>query len=521
MKNTQYDFVISSDFKIGHLNQKSKDYAFYFIGEDLSSDKFKSDLKAVDFQGNQEDLRDFLKNNKVVSIGLIKKGKHLSLSKELDIIQQKINLEQSHFAVLVPYKDPDIHIEQGLLPSEECFMISTDSFFRFYKKGISIGLCYHFMLCALEQKGSFEQIIAHQTGHPNAQIYKDFGGAQSTEIIMPHRGNTDDLETALWYLEKQKIKPKKVSVCFDENVTERHFEIADENQNVRFFVNYPAGVGPYPSRDVLARTTAEEVILFHDSDDVSTSDRTSTLMQFLNDENLDAAGSHELRIDKIEKKITAVRYPLKVIDAIGKEGKFSIFFPTTAIKTTAYLKTGGLSTVRKHSSDSQFYKRAYFFLNMENVDEFLYIRVKRENSLTTEKATALGSPIRERLREQWENDFIRVQNQNINLLDSTLIDEYNNVHVDVIPLSEKYRKTILDRQVLDSILQEQSLSNQIKKKSFPEEENVLKERILDYRLVKDPGVHVLKKSFSWRIGWEITRVIMLLFGWIPFIKKRL
>ena len=269
----------------------------------------------------------------------------------------------------------------------------------------------------------------------------------------------------------------------------------------------------------MARTTAEDIILFHDSDDISTSDRTSTLINFLIKNNLDAVGSHELCIDTIEKKIVTIRFPLKVIDAMSNQGQFAIYFPATAIRKSAYLKTGGLSTVRKHSSDRQFYIRAYFFLNIENVDEFLYIRVKHENSLTTGKATALGSPVRERLNAQWIPDFVKVQNQNISLIESTLIDEYNNADVEVIPLSEKHRTTILNWQELNSVLQEQSLSNQIKK-GLPDKKNILEERLLDFKLIKDPGVYILKQSTSWRIGWAITRMIIRLFGWIPFVKRK-
>ena len=88
----------------------------------------------------------------------------------------------------------------------------------------------------------------------------------------------------------------------DEEVTKQHFEIAEKNKGARFFLNSPSGIGPYPSRDVLAQTREKDIILFHDSDDISTSDRAATLIHSLSTDKLDAVGSHELRIDKIEKK---------------------------------------------------------------------------------------------------------------------------------------------------------------------------------------------------------------------------
>jgi len=520
MKNATYNIVILANFQLESLKTNTKNATFFFVGKNLSKDKFERDLKTLSSHEDHEYLKKLLKENNVVSVGLMKNETYPILQKELDIIQQKIDLKQSHFVVLVDYKDPNIYQEQQNLPPEEFFMISRNDFFLFYEKRISTSICYDFMLKAMKSNGHLAQIITHQLGHPSVQICKNFGGTKSTEVIMPHRGDTNDLETALWYLNNQKMKSRKISVCFDEPVTKLHFDLADKNQSTQFFVNYPSGVGPYPSRDILARTTKERVIIFHDSDDISTFDRTSVLVNFLNKKNIDAVGSHELRINKIEKKIVAVRYPLNVIQKTY-DGQYAIFFPATAIKKSAYLKTGGLSTIRKHSLDSQFYKRSYFFLNIENVDEFLYIRVKHENSLTTASATALGSPIRERLKLQWGTDFSKVQHRNISLTESTLVDEYNNVAVEIIPLSEKYRKVILDWQQLNSLLQKQSLSNQIEKKVLPDEKDILEERLLDFKLIKDPSVHVLKQSLSWRIGWRITRTIIYLFGWIPFIKKRM
>lgn len=495
-------------------NQTLKGYSFFLIGKSALG---ITGYKIRDLGG----LTQFFKENEIVSIGFIKNKNLSNFEKELEIIQQKIELEKTHFAVLLQYEDPNIHQNQATLPSEESFLISPNEFVRFYEKEISTGLCYHFMLKALEVENGLEQIIAHQIGHPNPMIFKKEEFPKSTEVVMPHQGKTDYLETALWYLKKQKIAPKKVSVCFDEEVSERHFEIADEHSEVRFFANYPPRVGPYPSRDVLARATEEEVIVFHDSDDISTTDRVLALTQVLQEENLDAVGSHELRINKLKKQIEAVRYPPNVVEKMSKEDRFSIFFPTTAIKKTAYLRAGGLSTVRKHSSDSQFYRRAYFFMNLKNVDEFLYIRVKRENSLTTAKQTSLGSPIRERLRKQWANDFVKIQNQNIGLNESTLVDEPNVTNVDLIPIKKEYRESILKWQELTRFLQNKNPFKAIPKLDFPDEKDIIENRLLDYKLVKDPSTRILKKSLSWRIGWAITRVIILLFGWIPYVKKRL
>jgi hypothetical protein len=522
MDLSNYITITFLSTKFDFIHQKLNAYSLVFIGTDLSKSVLEKELKSFDSNREIKILANALEKNNVISIGLLKNENILNFNKELQLIEQKIDLKKSHFLVLLDHELPTTYRSTEYRPSEESFLISSDKFTQFYKEKITTGLCYHLMLGALNH--NLEQILVHQIKHPNPLINKAVHPIENAEVIIPHRGNLEDLadlETALWYLEQQQVKPRKISVCFDEFVSEHHFKIVDEHNEARFFVNFPSGVGPYPSRDALARTTEEEVIIFHDSDDISTINRIGILTDVLKNDKWDAVGSHELRVNKIEKRIEAIRFPLDVIEVQNKQNAHAIFFPTTAIKKTAYLKTGGLSTIRKHSSDSQFYRRAHFFLNIKNVDEFLYIRIKRENSLTTASSTALGTTVRLRLNQQWKTDFLKIQNRNISLLESTLFDEYNVAEIDLVPLEEKYRETILNWQELKLRLQKSHPSNQLKPPSFPNEKDILESRILDYRLIKDPGIAELKKSLSWRIGWKITRVIIFLFGWIPFVRKRL
>lgn len=503
------------------LKTISNKYALLLIGSNLSKVSIDKGLRAFDKDKDVTKLAQLFKAEDIRSVGLIKKTSVSIFEQEMPIIQQKVNLKLSHFVVLLDYKDPNIRSSQHNLPSEEAFLISSNEFARFYERDISTGLCYYLMLKVLEEKNRIDQILSHQLGHPNPYIFPLPNQVERAEIIMPHRGNLEELETALWYLNKQTTTPQKISVCFDEFVTEQHFKIADKHTKARFFVNFPSGVGPYPSRDVLARGTEENMIVFHDSDDVSTTNRIGILTNILKTENIDAVGSHELRVDKIKKRIEAKCYPLDVIGAKNNTDLQCIFFPSTAIKKSAYLKVGGLSTIRKHSSDSQFYWRAHFFLNIKNVDEFLYIRVKQENTLTTAPETALDTKVRIRLNRQWYFDFARVQNQNVELLESALVDEYNVAEIDVVPLQKEYREMIINWQDLKLSLRDSNPFKHLKKPTFPNENDILESRLLDYREVKDAGVTQLKKSMSWRIGWAITRCIIVLFGWIPFVKKRI
>ena len=234
MKNAKYNIATLPDLQFGLFNQIPKDYTFFLVGEKLAKEKIKTGLQD---NWDPKDWRRIFEENNVISIGLINEQQYPKLKNELEIIQQKIDLEKSHFVALVQYQKPNLYHSQRSQSSEENFMISPEEFVRFYEKDISTGLCYHFILKAIGKEGSLEQIIAHQIGHPNLPILEDFRQTESVEVVMPHRGDSDDLEAALWYLEKQKVMPQKISVCFDEFVTEHHFAMADKNQGVRFFVN--------------------------------------------------------------------------------------------------------------------------------------------------------------------------------------------------------------------------------------------------------------------------------------------
>ena len=521
MSFPNYRFIHFPSTHFSFLKRILKGHSLILVAKSLSISTVEQGLKQFDATLKKDVLRQFLEEQKIASIGIIKDELILNFEKELELLSQKIDFTKSYFTVLIAHGPSNHFLDKKNLPSEEAFLISPKEFVEFYEKDISTGLCYDFAFKVLEKKTQITQVVVHQTNHPNPVFVSSKSSVESAEIIMPHAGNLKDVDTALWHLSNQKVSPKKVSVCFDEPLTKQHFDLADRHSNTRFFINIPYRIGPYPSRDVLARATEEEVIIFHDSDDVSTTDRVGILTDILKDKNCDVVGSHELRINKIDKIIQAVRFPVDPMSLKDERVNHSIFFPTTAIKKSAFLKTGGLSTIRKHSSDTQFYLRAQFFLNMKTVDEFLYVRIRHENSLTISKSTALGSPVRRRLGEQWINDFFRVKHLNTGLLASSLVDEHNNVEIDLISLEKENRTTILKWQELRQTIKEKNPFRHIEKPDFPNEKEIGKDRIADFQSVTNPGINALKKSFSWKIGWRITRLIIVLFGWVPFVKKRI
>jgi hypothetical protein len=179
-------------------------------------------------------------------------------------------------------------------------------------------------------------------------------------------------------------------------------------------------VGPYFVRQALAERSREEVLAFHDSDDLSCWDRFGCLEAERARTGCDLIGSNELRFDELEGDVTAFRYPLDASAALGMAPGHALFFPTSMITRAGFFRAGGLSTDRAFAYDTQFLLRAFFSLKIRNVDKFLYVRRRRAGSLTTSPETGMGTPIRERLAARWEHDFEEVKSGRLTLEGSSL-----------------------------------------------------------------------------------------------------
>jgi hypothetical protein len=135
----------------------------------------------------------------------------------------------------------------------------------------------------------------------------------------------------------------------------------------------------------------------------------ATLVAHAEASGADVVGCHELRFDELEKKVEAIRFPLDVNEALNCRTGHAQFFPTTLVRSGFFRESGGLSTNRRFGSDYQFLLRAHWLGRVVNADEFLYIRRRRANSLTTSRGTSLRSPARRILNWRWKSHFIKIK----------------------------------------------------------------------------------------------------------------
>lgn len=277
-------------------------------------------------------------------------------------------------------------------------------------------LCYLVLQGLLASRLPFERVMVRQipleegteVSYHSYHSYQRAATRAQVAVLLPHRGPAALLGAALRSVMHVRGRPH-VLVGLDTGAIAPYRRLAARYPEVEFFVSEPAPVGPYAIRHALAERARERLLLFQDSDDISCWERIAILEQALRETGCAMVGSHELRLDEIWRCVRAIRFPLDVSAALRARPHHPMLLPTTLLRRDGYFATGGFSTDRAFAYDTQFVFRASFLLGLRNVDEFLYIRRRRRDSLTTAPETGLGTPVRVELLANWTRDFLAVK----------------------------------------------------------------------------------------------------------------
>jgi hypothetical protein len=279
-------------------------------------------------------------------------------------------------------------------------------------------LCFYVLDAIINDRVAVDRLLVRQL--PWRPEPAPANGTKSDSVvIMPHRGTVRHLATALGFLHNGEAPPR-IRVGLDVDDPHEYTELARKFSDVEFFVARPAPVGPYVIRQELAHRSSEPVIVLHDSDDVSSSNRLEVLTREMQRTDCDFVGSHELRVDEIEKEVAAIRFPLDVTAALRRGPGHSLLHATAMIGRSKFLAVGGLSTDQRVANDTQFLFRAYFGLKIRNVDEFLYLRRRHSRALTVEPSTCNAIPLRFQLDARWRADFGAIQRGEMRMEESSL-----------------------------------------------------------------------------------------------------
>jgi hypothetical protein len=279
-------------------------------------------------------------------------------------------------------------------------------------------LCFYLLDALINGRVAVDRLLVRQLPCRVPSALAD-ETKSDTVVIMPHRGRMRHLATALAFL-RNGGPPPRIRVGLDVDYPEEYTGLARKFPEVEFFAARPAPVGPYVIRQELAHRSHEPVIVLHDSDDVSSSDRLEVLGREMRRTDCDFVGSHELRVDEIEKEVAAIRFPQDVTAALRRGPGHSLLHATAMIDRSKFFAVGGLSTDQRVANDTQFLFRAYFGLKIRNVDEFLYLRRRHSRALTVHPTTCNAIPLRLQLDAAWRADFGAIQRGEMRMETSSL-----------------------------------------------------------------------------------------------------
>lgn len=243
----------------------------------------------------------------------------------------------------------------------------------------------------------------------------------TVEIVIPHRGDAAHLQACLAGLAQQSL-PFEASICLDQEPAPDLVRwIGSRFPMIKLYAVEPCPAGPYVIRQYLSMRSRADYIVFQDSDDVPIFNRIEALLGTLFATGADFVGSHELRVDELERRVYALRFPLDASAAIEHGARHPILFPTLLVRRSAMQRLGGFSTTRRFASDTEFILRAHCLgVVSANADRFLYLRRRRAGSLTTAAETGLRSEARNLLDKQWRADFLRIREDPSIIQDTSL-----------------------------------------------------------------------------------------------------
>src|ERR1039457_2783254 len=168
------------------------------------------------------------------------------------------------------------------------------------------GLCFALLDDIMNQRLAVDRLAVRQLPY-GAMTGRE--ACPTMSLIMAHRGRRQYLSTALRYISRAIGPNVRPRIGLDEDEPTAYASIAAHYPEAQFFRLVPAGAGPYVVRQELARRSKEPLLVFHDSDDVSCYDRFVRQEELLRSAGCDLVGCHELRVDEMEKEVTAIRFP--------------------------------------------------------------------------------------------------------------------------------------------------------------------------------------------------------------------
>jgi len=363
-------------------------------------------------------------------IAVLEPGTRSAFIKAAPELLADVRGETNWLTILVPWKEPPLlgRRSDGAVRSfiaaapVVCRLIA-----RLHPPAIE-DLSYLLLHAVLNGELTVPRLCVRQIGRPSGRS-TTFPLASATAVIMAHRGDPAYLRTALEFIDRAASSAMvTVKVGLDLADLDTYIPVAAEFDRHKVFAIDEPPTGPYVIRQALIEGSTEDLLVFQDSDDVSSYDRFDVQYTELTTSTVDLVGCHELEVDEIKRRVEAFRFPRDVSAALAQDDcaaechkeEEPLLHATAMMRRRAFVNAGGLSTDQRIANDTQFMLRAYFSVGMRNSDEFLYIRRRHPHALTVAPRTAAGCELRRSLAAAWSSDFEKVKHGTLSLAASSL-----------------------------------------------------------------------------------------------------
>ena len=368
---------------------------------------------SLDFLNENFDYVLFLKFD--VPLGVY----NLKINELIEALERIYASDPDAFIMLTPRKKTPLYNESAdeFIYSFSCNLFLFRALIRKYGKTEfqEISLLFEVLDQILGDNSGFKKILVRQLPIQHVPVT----GPNECDVIIPHRGDVAYLKNLLSFL--NQIKGIRVHVGIDQEITEELLKIKNNYPQTSFYGFAPNPVGPYVVRNWLIDNSSNGLVFFQDSDDTPCADRFGRLSTHMINNPCQLCGSHEIRLDYYHRNVRAIRYPVNVRSALDKSPGHSLLHPSSVITRQAFYQAGKLSEERIFGNDTKFLFHSYFILtDIQNIDDFLYIRRKRPGSLTTAVDTEIGSPVRVNLLNTWLREFGRIKYSMLKLENSSL-----------------------------------------------------------------------------------------------------
>jgi hypothetical protein len=210
----------------------------------------------------------------------------------------------------------------------------------------------------------------------------------SLTVCMPYGNDHSYLLDALTSISSQTVPPNELLLGVDNARCELRLP-----QNTPTRVFYHRGrKGPFAVMQSLLSEAKTELVLFHDSDDISHPDRIYHLLAAMREHDADAVGSAVAYFSGTNPNIEVFGvFPLLPHIPLQRRYCHTMLYPSLLIRRSVFFEIGGFDHFELFGMDTEFLIRLARSKKVVNIALPVYFKRRRPDSLIESPATGMKS----------------------------------------------------------------------------------------------------------------------------------